>query len=340
MLGRVFISILLFVLAVAPAAGAEAPELLPTPACAAGSFASDITADGTVLYYAQGCEDGPGRTYLARPDGAVEQIFSDAWVPAIADDGTLVFSRGADSWVRFGGDDALLGVVAPENRAAPRDVASGGLVVGNTERPAPGGGFYSRAVSWDAQGQRSPLFGLSESVSSSATAVNEEGDIIGSSFNSRGATGYVQQGASIAQLTPLYSSRTVSDARPQGISRAGQIVGASADKGGKVLPVFWPNPAAKPVVVSVPRRTSIQLNVVNSSGVAAGWTYGSGVQRAAVWSQARGVVDLNTLLPAGSNVFLRAVEDINDAGQISGHALVTDPNTGNRVDRAFRMQLP
>ena len=65
-----------------------------------------------------------------------------------------------------------------------------------------------------------------------------------------------------------------------------------------------------------------RANVAGSSGSGLG-------MRAFLWTPADGMRDLNTLIPADSNIILTSAEAINDAGEIAatgnlGHDLMND----------------
>jgi probable HAF family extracellular repeat protein len=74
---------------------------------------------------------------------------------------------------------------------------------------------------------------------------------------------------------------------------------------------------------------------INNTGIAVGTsTIDNGTSRVFRWTQAEGMVDLNTLLPPNSGWVLDVVHDVNDRGQIAGEGL----HNGQR--RAFRYNPP
>jgi probable HAF family extracellular repeat protein len=73
---------------------------------------------------------------------------------------------------------------------------------------------------------------------------------------------------------------------------------------------------------------------INASGVVVGeGKLGSSIDRALYYSDALGLVDLNTLISPSTGWFLRAAHDVNDAGQIVGYGTLAA--TGET--RAFRL---
>jgi|SRR5580704_12026761 probable HAF family extracellular repeat protein len=116
-----------------------------------------------------------------------------------------------------------------------------------------------------------------------------------------------------------------------GINDLGQIIGITANaEGTTYYAAVWPN-----------RQTIISLNTlpgdVNSLGEGInnqGQAVGSTLDSNGNWSHAflwqNGVMtDLNTLLPASSNLYATMANQINDRGQISGMAVVlSGPEVG------------
>ena len=67
---------------------------------------------------------------------------------------------------------------------------------------------------------------------------------------------------------------------------------------------------------------------INESGQVVGVSYGAGFShpRGFLWQDGR-MMDLNSLIPAGSNLTLQVAGDINDRGEITGTAFDSSTKT-------------
>jgi len=67
---------------------------------------------------------------------------------------------------------------------------------------------------------------------------------------------------------------------------------------------------------------------INSSGQVVGASFvNSGATHAFLWEEGAGMIDLNTLIPPGSGLYLENATLINDRGQISGDAVLDSGNS-------------
>ena len=336
---RAIVVVLLAVFLFPAVSTAQTVEALPTPDCAASSSAPDATAAGTVIFNVHGCHSGVGDGFLLAADQSLLGLGENVNAVALAEDGTLLLYAGGTTYVRSSNTSTPLSPLPGEQTGAGMDAGNAGTAVGESRRPAPGGGYYTRAVRWTADGTPSALFGLAATVSSEARAVNTAGQIAGSSWQAASSgwklLAYRQEpDGTVNRLKPLHANKSAEYARAFGIASTGAVVGLSDGKSGNRQTVIWPTPAT-PVVVPAPRRTSLDLQAINAAEIAAGQAVTNGQSRAVLWSAARGLVDLNTLLTAqDAGWVLRQVTEITDAGVVVGQGDL------NGRQRAFRMQLP
>ena len=76
----------------------------------------------------------------------------------------------------------------------------------------------------------------------------------------------------------------------------------------------------------------VPTNAISNNGVVVGDCHGQ--QHAFRWTEAEGMIDLNTLLPPNSGWVLTGANDVNDKGQITGFGF------HNGAGRAFRLNPP
>jgi probable HAF family extracellular repeat protein len=102
------------------------------------------------------------------------------------------------------------------------------------------------------------------------------------------------------------------------ISNQGQVVGQSGVPGGVYFHAFlWTRDAGMQDLGTLPGDLWSWANNINSKGQAVGTSFPATGSRAFIWQN--GVMtDLNTLIPAGSPLYLLEAFGINDRGQIAG----------------------
>jgi probable HAF family extracellular repeat protein len=128
--------------------------------------------------------------------------------------------------------------------------------------------------------------------------------------------------------------------QPGGIAYAsnshGQIVGQAYNSEGTPLATIWENNKVKSLGGLLPGDIAAFATSINSWGQAVGSSFkpvgsSAGWSRGLIWEN--GVsIDLNTLFPASSNLFVISASNINDSGQIAGMAIeMVGPHAGTIV---------
>jgi probable HAF family extracellular repeat protein len=234
------------------------------------------------------------------------------------------------------------------------DLNDAGVVTGEASNAA----LDTHAFTWTSSGGMRDL-GTLGGTSSVGRSINEAGQVGG---ESRIGTGTVTRAFRFTEGVGMISLGTLpggSSSSAYGINNSGQVVGDS-----ETSPIVDPTPRLKD---SVSARPLLRLKGFPLSGIHAFlWTEGvgmtdlghlgggtsvafainnngivvgksarpDGAERAFRWTQAQGMIDLNTLLPRNSGWVLTAAWDVNDRGQIAGEGL------HNGVLHAFRLNPP
>ncbi len=107
------------------------------------------------------------------------------------------------------------------------------------------------------------------------------------------------------------------------INNLGQVVGASDLPGDTTQHAFlWQN-GVMTDLGTLPGDVSSFADGINSKGQVVGFSADASGIRAFLWQNGGVMTDLNTLIPAGSPLFLLAALNINSGGEIAGCALQT-----------------
>ena len=227
---------------------------------------------------------------------------------------------------------------APGHGASLAETSNGkGLIVGCSDD------FFSyHAAVWDLHGKsREPVL-LPERmghVSSLALDVNRLGTIVGQSagFNAGSAMVWTRP-AGVWQFQTLPSLMPGADASAGALNDAGQIVGWAIGSSGLEHAVLWERGTATDLGRIAGLRTIARD--INASGTIVGDVWPP--VQAAPWVRAPGgrMVNLNTLLPAGSPWQLLTANAINDRGQIAGMGVLGGQTYGYVLTPARNLLVP
>jgi probable HAF family extracellular repeat protein len=114
------------------------------------------------------------------------------------------------------------------------------------------------------------------------------------------------------------------------INEHGQIVGyVTSPDGSTILAAIWQNDGVT-TIPTLPEDGAAFATGINNRGQVVGSTFNSQGWSHGFIAHDGVMIDLNTLFPADSNLFVIAASNINDRGQISGMAtVITGPDAGN-----------
>jgi probable HAF family extracellular repeat protein len=190
------------------------------------------------------------------------------------------------------------------------------------------------AVIWGpGNDQIQELQGLAGDPDSAATAINDNGQVVGISGICQNAVG-----AFSAKHAVLWQDGLPTDLgnigghgwnTPTFINNQGQIVGFANQSGdlinGQLAIRFhaflWTKERGMRDLGTLPGDAISEALGINETGQIVGVSYGAGFShpRAFLWQDGV-MMDLNSLIPAGSNLTLQVAGDINDRGEITGTA--------------------
>lgn len=209
--------------------------------------------------------------------------------------------------------------------SAANGINNNGLVVGLSKSATTSDVL---AVTFDGTNV-TPLPLLSGDTNGQAWAVNDAGQIVGSSgiiTNSNLTTRAVQwQGSSVTLLNPL-TGHTQGEARA--INATGQIAGSSSSSSTDKHAVRWQG--TTPTDLGLLDGTISEAYGINAAGTVVGRAAISGPAQyhAFIWTSADGMRDLNGLIPANSGWELTEARSINDSGKIVGYGTIGGQSHG------------
>src|ERR1700722_930489 len=186
--------------------------------------------------------------------------------------------------------------------------ASGQVVGGsNSSRTQPNAFLWSRAKGMIDLGV------LPKGFYSEALGVNSSGQVVGMS-NTVGGNWHAfswSKSTGMKDLGTLASGRNTS-ATANAVNDSGQIVGTSACGSSCQHAALWTSTGIQDLG-TLPGSLVSVVNGINNLGQVVGES-----GDAFIWTQATGMQDLNSLIPAGSGWTLTWAFAINDSGQITG----------------------
>jgi probable HAF family extracellular repeat protein len=199
-----------------------------------------------------------------------------------------------------------------------------------------------KAVVYEPGGGVHELPTLPGDVAAEALAINDHGDVVGFSGNCGVPDAFSSLGLAVhavlwrnGAVYALSGLGGVMNNTAFAINNAGQIAGISDPPGdATTYAVLWQN-GAMTKLGTLPGDVLSMSQDINASGQVVGVSCDANFNcRAFLWD--KGVMmDLNSLIPTGSPLYLTQAEGINDFGWIAGTAF--DPSTG---DAAAFLAIP
>lgn len=230
--------------------------------------------------------------------------------------------------------------VLPTLGGVASDINQAGWVVGSSIVGISSENVFGplHATMW-IDGAPTDLGTLPGGAGSQAVAINDKGDVAGSSDNRdnwRRAT--VWRGTKVIDLGTL--GGRYSDANA--LNGRGQVVGSSETAGGDVHAALWDGKAVTDLG-TLPGGTYSEAIAINDAGVTVGLSFVTEArevldQRATIW-KGGAIIDLNTLLDDETRAagwLLLSARAINDHGVITGVAT----NTIVHTSHAFLLTPP
>jgi len=290
-------------------------ELNPLPGAREGT-ALGINNNGVVVGRS-GKDDGTYIAVLWR-NGQIQTLgglggpFSEAH--AINDSGQIVGAAQTPNgllhaffWVH--GKMKDIGVLPNGLYSYAEAINGGGTVTGFADV----GNGTAHAFLWTGNGLKDlgPAPGVG---GSSALGINRKGALVGGSSldSDNGGVAFIYTG----QFKPITGFPPKFGSIARAINDNGTVVGTYGQTVRRAYPFVWQS--GKPTVLPTNKSTPYAVPTsINSSGVIAGYYLGTAESRAAIWVNHR-MIDLNLVIPAGTDWTLLQASGINDRGQIIG----------------------
>jgi len=195
-----------------------------------------------------------------------------------------------------------------------------GVVVGDAFSVSPNG--RSRAFRWTSSTGMMPLNALTGGLNSTATAINNVGQIAGYSSSGGQALNWhacwwpIPKGVIPTDLGTL-PGYVASSA--YGINLHGEVVGDSSNAG-TTHAFLWTSATGMKDLGLLNNAFRTSARAINDSGEVVGIAFSSNGDpyHAFIWTQAGGMKDLNKLIPSGTGWTLVWPTGVNAKGQISG----------------------
>jgi probable HAF family extracellular repeat protein len=211
-------------------------------------------------------------------------------------------------------------------------------VVDSTCPPDTMNDYVDLPVVWDKEQGKSKALALPTIGSDPdgvAYGINNQGQAVGYSGNCTTVNYAVlwENGTATALPNLGYPS-----AIAYAINSYGQIVGQAVNSDGTPLAAIWQNNTVTALGGLLPGDVASFATSINDYGQAVGSSFnsnnGASWSRGLIWQN--GVtIDLNTLFPASSHLYVISASNINDSGQIAGMALETVGRQANNIVHSF-----
>ncbi len=163
-----------------------------------------------------------------------------------------------------------------------------------------------------------------------AYGINNQGQAVGYSGTCTSANyGVVWENGTATALPDLGDPGAIAYA----INGHGQIVGQAVNSDGTPLATLWQNNMATSLGPLLPGDVASFATSINNRGQVVGSSFNSSSSwsHGLIWKNGM-TIDLNTLFPASSHLYVISASNINEIGQIAGMAVdITGPHAGNIV---------
>jgi probable HAF family extracellular repeat protein len=217
---------------------------------------------------------------------------------------------------------------AINNRGQVAGYAENG-VVDSTCPPGITNNRIDLPVLWD-KGKAQALPTIGSDPDGVAFGINNQGQAVGYSGTCTAANyGVVWENGTATALPDLGDPGAIAYA----INGRGQIVGQAVNSDGTPLAALWENNTVTSLGGLLPGDVASFATSINNRGQVVGSSFNSenSWSRGLIWRN--GVtIDLNTLFPASSHLFVISASNINESGQIAGMAVeMAGPHAGNIV---------
>jgi probable HAF family extracellular repeat protein len=297
------------------------------------SSASAINASAQVVGFAD-IDTGKERAFLwtqgggmqdlgTLPGGSEEPLFSSG-ATGINDHGYVsgwswltVSNNAAFLWTAKKGMEAIATLIDTTDVGSINDAAE---VVGYSD-------FYGQGFVWTLKGGEQDLGPLLGSVSSTANANNNRGQIVGSytTYNGNYITHAYLWSKKLAfeDLGTLPGDDTSS---ATALNFFDNVVGASL--GAFQHAFLWTRKDGMQSLGTLPGDSDSSASAINSFGLVVGTSSSADgtSSRAFLWTPWAGMWDLNRLIPSDSGWLLSSATGINTLGQIVGNGVVNGQN--------------
>lgn len=201
-----------------------------------------------------------------------------------------------------------------------------------------------RAVIWNSAGEAQILPELPGSKSCRAVAINDSGEVVGVCDTASGLRAVLWTGDSDKTALDLGTLSGDSWSEASGINNEGDIVGTSGQTGGKHHAVLWPKGSAIEDLGTLTGQTSSKALAINNKGEVVGISeYNNGrhvsEERAFIWTEQRGMEDLNDLVLSSSDFVLSHAIAISSRGLITAIGRHLDPDTEGHEHSTHELPL-
>ena len=201
-----------------------------------------------------------------------------------------------------------------------------------------------RAVIWSPAGEAQILPRLPGSKSCRGQAINNSGDIAGVCDTVSGLRAVLWGGGSDKTAFDLGTLPGDSWSEASGINNRGDIVGASGLTGGDHHAVIWPKGGAIEELGTLTGHTSSKALAINNTGEVVGISeYNSNGhisdERAFMWTEQRGMEDLNDLVLSSSDFVLSHAIAISPRGLITAVGRHLDPDAEGHAHGTHELPL-